>query len=687
MSRYNHPHTFRKRTIAAHILGGLFCVALLCLLCPHEASTKLDYHLGEPWDDATLIAKDSFDIYKSEAEILKEKDSLKLLYEPYFDQNNQAAEQTLSRFRAELDSLMAGDANRRMVVNTMVRDLARHYATGIVDNESYDQLTLNHTSYIHKYTHPSDTTCAVDRLFSVRSTLENIMEHSDNARSILQKSRLSQYIQPNLSYNQRLSEIQQEEIDKFATICSGRVLVGEKIVDRGQIVTQEVFDKLHSYEQHENVKGRTSSEQASQIGGNALYILLVVVALYVFFFQFRSDYLHTRRYALLTLMLFLLFPILCYSLAKNDFLSIYVVPYCMIPIFMRVFMDSRTAFITHLACIMLCCLATNHPFEFMSTQVLAGLTAIYSLKQLQERSELFTSVLLVTGISLLVNLCMDLIQMNFFNSTGVSGETYIYICVNGILLFISYLLLFPIEKGFGFTSMVTLVELSNINHPLLRRLSEEAPGTFQHSMQVANLAAAVANNLGAKSQLVRTGALYHDIGKLKNPVYFTENQSGVNPHDTLSFEDSAQVIIQHIRYGLELADKYNLPPDIKELIATHHGRSKTKFFYISYRNANPDKTVNEEIFTYPGPNPTTVEHAILMMADSVEAASRSLKEYTEESISNLVEKIIDSQLQEGYFHQCDITFASIERAKETFKEKLKSIYHTRITYPELKSER
>lgn len=684
MSRYNHPHTFKKRIIAMHAAGILLAVVLLCLMCPHEASTRLDYNLGEPWDDEALIAKDSFDVYKSEAELLKDQDSLKQRYEPYFDLDTEAARQTIRHFKAELDSLTKGEPARRAIVGMVVKELEIHYTMGIMDNNAYARLKADNTAFIHKYNHPTDSTCAVERVFSITMTLEDLMAHSDNVRNILQRSHLSQYIKPNLLLNQQLTDIQKAEIDKFATICAGRVLVGEKIVDRGQIVTQPIYNKLHSYEMHERAKGHTTNERTSQIGGNALYIFLVVLALYIFLYQFRSDYLYTKKYLLLIYLQTLVFPLLCYSLAKNEFLSIYVVPYCMVPIFLRVFMDSRTAFITHLTCVMLCALATNHSFEFLSTQVLAGLAAIYSLKQLQQRSELFTTVLIATGVALLVNLCMDLIQMNFFSNNGVDGITYIYILVNGILLFISYLLLFPIEKLFGFTSMVTLVELSNINHPLLRRLSEEAPGTFQHSMQVANLAAAVANDLGAKSQLVRTGALYHDIGKLKNPVFFTENQTGVNPHDSLSFEDSAQVIIQHVKNGLDEANKHNLPPDIKELIATHHGRSKTKFFYVSYRNANPDKAVNEEIFTYPGPNPTTIEQAILMMADAVEAASRSLQEYTEESISNLVERIVDAQLQEGYFNQCDITFANIDQAKHTLKEKLKSIYHTRIIYPELK---
>ena len=262
---------------------------------------------------------------------------------------------------------------------------------------------------------------------------------------------------------------------------------------------------------------------------------------------------------------------------------------------------------------------------------------------------------------------------------------YTYFIINGILLLFTYPLLFLLEKTFGFTSNVTLVELSNINNSLLRRMSETVPGTFQHSMQVANLAAEAANRIGAKSQLVRTGALYHDIGKMENPVFFTENQSGgINPHKNLSYEQSAQVVISHVTGGLKLAEKNNLPKVIKEFISTHHGRGKTKYFYISWKNEHPNEEPNDELFTYPGPNPFTKEQAILMMADSVEAASRSLPEYTEESISNLVEKIIDSQVEDGYFKECPITFKDIATVKAVFKEKLKTMYHTRISYPELK---
>ena len=369
-------------------------------------------------------------------------------------------------------------------------------------------------------------------------------------------------------------------------------------------------------------------------------------------------------------------------MVTNNIFNVYILPYAMLPIIIRVFLDSRTAFLTHVITILICSITLRYPNEFILTQIAAGLVAIFSLRELSQRSQLFRTALLVILTYAAIYFAFELISENDLSKLNVS--MYIYFIINGVLLLFAYPLLFLLEKTFGFTSNVTLVELSNINNDLLRRMSETVPGTFQHSMQVANLAAEAAIRIGAKSQLVRTGALYHDIGKMENPAFFTENQSGVNPHKNLSYEQSAQVVISHVTDGLKLADKHNLPKVIKDFISTHHGRGKTKFFYISWKNEHPGEEPNEEVFTYPGPNPFSKETAILMMADSVEAASRSLPEYTEESISNLVDKIIDSQVQEGYFKECPITFKDIATIKAVFKEKLKTIYHTRISYPELK---
>ena len=321
------------------------------------------------------------------------------------------------------------------------------------------------------------------------------------------------------------------------------------------------------------------------------------------------------------------------------------------------------------------------PYEFVVVQFIAGAVAVFSVKELSSRSQLLQAALQVTIVTVVFMLGYDLSQG--LTLTTFDPSWYICIFINGILLLFAYPMMYIIERMFGFTSSVTLIELSNVNMPLLRQMSKEAQGTFQHSMQVANLATEVAGKIGAKVELVRTGALYHDIGKMKNPAFFTENQKGVNPHDSLPEERSAQIIIQHVTDGLEMAEKHHLPAVLRGFIATHHGKSKTKYFYIKYLNGHPDEAINEDAFTYPGPNPSTLEQAILMMADSVEAASRSLQTITDETLRTLVNNIIDTQMAEGYFKNCPLTFHDIEVAKEQFISSLKTVYHTRIQYPTL----
>jgi hypothetical protein len=325
----------------------------------------------------------------------------------------------------------------------------------------------------------------------------------------------------------------------------------------------------------------------------------------------------------------------------------------------------------------------QEPLDFIAVEMTAGLTAIISLRDLSSRSQLLWTAAVVMLTSCLINLAVDLIHTPSFKQIDPSTYNYLIFC--GLVLFCTYPLLYIMEKMFGYTSNITLIELSDMNKELLRRMSEEAPGTFQHSIQVGNLAAEIARKIGAKPQLVRTGALYHDIGKIQNPIYFTENQSGgINPHEQLTDIESAGIIISHVTEGLKLADKYNLPEVIKNFISTHHGQGKAKFFYVKYKNEHPDQEVDDLLFTYPGMNPFTKEQAILMMADAVEAASRSLPDYTEQSIRQLVSRIIDSQVEDGFFRDCPITYRDIQYAKTVLIEKLKTIYHTRISYPELK---
>ena len=416
--------------------------------------------------------------------------------------------------------------------------------------------------------------------------------------------------------------------------------------------------------------------------GQILYVSILMICFTVYLSLYRKDYFEKPRSITMLYALIVIFTLLTALLVRNTFVHVYILPYAMVPIFIRVFMDSRTAFMTHVIMILICALMLQHPFEFIVLEIVAGLAAISSLRELSQRSQLFKTAIFITLSTMAVNLAFD-----WSHSTALSQidySTYNYLVANGIALLFAYPLLYLIEKTFGFTSDITLIELSNTNNPLLRRMSEVAPGTFNHSIQVANLAGEIANKIDARAQLVRTGALYHDIGKLSNPIYFTENQSGIDPHEMLTDIESAQIIISHVTEGLKMADKHNLPNVIRNFIATHHGQGKAKFFYIRYKNEHPDEPVDDLLFTYPGPNPFTREHACLMMADGVEAASRSLTDYTEQSIRNLVEKIVDGQVADGYFRECPITFRDIQYAKTVLIEKLKTIYHTRVSYPDEK---
>ena len=416
--------------------------------------------------------------------------------------------------------------------------------------------------------------------------------------------------------------------------------------------------------------------------GQILFVAILFICLTVYLTLFRNDYFDRIRSIAMLYSLVIFFCVISSVMVSNNILHVYIIPFVMVPIFIRVFMDSRTAFITHVVMILICASALQRPLEFIAVEVVAGIVAIFALRELSSRSQLFWTAVLVTVAAQLTNLSLDWIMTDSISKINISEYNYLF--VNGLFLFCSYPLLYLIEKAFGFISNITLIELSDMNKELLRRMSEVAPGTFQHSIQVGNLAAEIANKIGAKSQLVRTGAYYHDIGKILNPIYFTENQSGINPHESMTFVDSAQMIISHVTEGLKLAEKYNLPDIIKEFIATHHGQGKAKYFYVKQKNAFPDEAIDDLLFTYPGPNPFTKEQAILMMADSVEAASRSLPDYTEKSIRELVNRLIDTQVAEGYFKECPITFRDIAYAKTVLIEKLKTIYHTRISYPELK---
>ena len=689
MSRYNHYNTFTTRGYIYRTLVTIASIVILVSLMPRGNQVKLDIKKGKPWNYGTVIARENFPILKAEEQLKQEHDSLLQMYKPIFEMSSDLTKVQIDAFYKAFDKEMARSVPS-YYCNHIADKLQEMYSRGVMPTDDYEKLKKDRIKEIVVSVQNMGATNALREVFTPRTAYEFLIHDEDTAhyqRGILQHCNLSRFVTTNLTYDAERSASQMENIDKQLVRYSGQVLAGQKIIDHGDIVDDKAYNILRSMQEHHNGQKRSAADRFSEIGGQLMYVAILVLCLLVFFNQFRSDYLQRPRTVMLIALLTFIFPIATYIMVRNSFLNVYLIPYCIVPIFVRVFLDSRTAFITHFISIMLSAIVVNSPYQFIVVQSVAGLVAIYNLRQLSQRSELFRAVIQVTLASLLCYLCFDLIQMSVITVEHFDYATYTYIVLNGFLLLISYLLLIPFERMFGFTSTVTLVELSNTNNDILRRLSEEAPGTFQHSMQVANLAGEVANILGAKSQLVRTAALYHDIGKLDAPVFFTENQNGVNPHDNLSYVKSAQIIISHVKKGLELADKYQLPDVIRQFIASHHGTSKAKYFFIKYKQDNPLLEIDEKFFTYPGPNPSTTEQAILMMCDAVEAASRSLPEYTEESISTLVNRIIDSQVSEGYFTHCPITFQDIDTTKQVLVHKLMTIYHTRISYPEEKERK
>lgn len=686
MSRFNHRNKWTQRDYIMRYLSAAIVIAVLVLFMPRESVHSFHYHEGGVWDYATLIAEDSFPILKSEAQLQKEKDSVIHEYKPYFQLQTSVADSIIDvwhdTFREELKNTVPG--HYEGYITSRLKDL---YDQGIISGEEWEIVEDPRISEISVITGNVSYPRSTSELYSPKTAYEALINTADSnifKRDILVICKLNRFLTANLYYDKEKSDQVRMSVEDQITPYLGQVIVGQKIVDRGDIIDASTFRILESMHHHLDEQEKSTIEILINLFGQAIYTCIIVILLLLYFQQFRNDYLGNHHVMLLATTLFLITPLITYAIVVHSNISPYILPYCITPVFIRIFMDSRTAFITHLMTILMCVPAVSQPAEFATVQILAGLTAIISLQQLTQRSELFRAILIVLVVSILTYISIQLINRRVLFIEDVNYTDLVSITISCLLLMISYLLLIPIEKIFGFTSNVTLIELSNANNPLLRRMSEEAPGTFHHSMQVANLAAAVAEKLGAKSQLVRTGALYHDIGKIRHAAFFTENQRGINPHDRLTDIQSAQIIISHIREGLTLAEKHKLPQVIRDFIITHHGKSITRFFYIQAQNKCPDIEIDPTNFTYPGPDPSTVEQAILMMCDAVEAASRSLKEISEESISELVDKIVDGQLAEGHFNHTPITFLDIENAKEVMKSKLQTIYHTRIQYPELK---
>ncbi len=681
MNYYNDKINWR--TILTVTLLILVCSAVIVAVLPRKSGIQFIYETGKPWKYGPVIAKYNFSIIRNKDSIQHDKEQAIANFKPYFILDDKVEAKALDDFIRAFNDSTAGEL--MVYKEHIIQRLRFIYPKGIMSPEDYIKYATDSTKEIKLVEGKNAKPVGINRILTPKSAYDLLFFDEDLRENISRFNRLniSDYIKPNLTYDSRKNQEELDELDRRVAKVSGEVVEGEKIVDTGEIVTDEINRKLLSLTKEEDRKAE-KNEIRNKIIGQSISVLMLIILFTCYLIIFRRNYFDNLRNILMLYAMIIIFPILVAVTIRFASLYIYVLPFAMVPMLTRVFLDSRTAFVTHTIVILISSIAVNYQYEFILIEFVGGLTAIFALNDMSKRAHLFKAALLVTICTAVMYYATQLIQ----NDQLVPKDFKYYgaFVFNGILLLLAYPLMWTIEKVFGFVSVVTLFELSDSSRGLLRKLSEIAPGTFQHSTTVGNLAYDIANKIGADGLLVRTGALYHDIGKMANPVFFTENQASVNPHNQLSEKESAQIITSHVTEGQKLAEKYNLPDVIKNFILTHHGHGTAKYFYIKYKNEHPNEEVDTDAFSYQGPNPFTREQAILMMADSVEAASRSLTEYNDENIRNLVNRIIDSQVSEGFFTECPITFLDIATAKRVLIERLKNIYHTRIQYPELRKD-
>ena len=684
MDKYNTTDKNYWRNFATRFSIILATVILIVWFLPRESGPQFRYDVGKPWMYGSLIARFDFPIYKTDEAIKAEQDSIMNQFEPYYSYDTDKESVQIERFRKKFANGIPGLPDSYIPVIT--DRLHRLYQAGVMNPNEYAIVPKDSTSMVRVIIGKKATSIQANCIYSTMTAYEQLFadEKLRPYRQVLQPCNLNEYIVANISYDKERSETERNDLLSSIAIASGMVLTGQKIIDRGEIVDSHTYRVLSSFEREMTRRSATSNEIPSTIAGQVLFVSILMILFTCYLVLFRKDYFDKPRSVLMLYAMITIFPILVSLMMSHNMLSVYILPFAIAPIFIRVFMDSRTAFISHVVMVLICAAAVKYQYEFIIIQLVAGLVAIYSLRELSQRAQVFKTAVLVFLSSCAIYFALQLMQDN--SVLTMDQSMYVYFAINGVFVLFAYPLMLVVEKTFGFISNVTLVELSNTSKDLLRQLSEVAPGTFQHSIMVSNLAVAIANKIDAKAQEVRTGALYHDIGKMSNPAFFTENQAGKNPLEKMNRTDAAKIVINHVTEGLRLADKYNLPGIIKDFIATHHGNGITKYFYITYQNEHPNDKIDPTPFTYPGPNPFSREQAILMMADTVEAASRSLPEYTAEAITNLVNRLIDGQVSDGYFRDCPITFHDINVAKQVLIERLKTIYHTRISYPELKGK-
>ena len=666
---------------------GLFVslVVIIVLLFPKDNKFKYQYEIGKPWSYELITASFDFPIYKTDEQLEADRKELLSTYTPYFIYDEKVADQQLGKWLSDWKNKNQEEPKYTAYVERKFRDI---YSKGVVTSGIYEQLLMNKRKNIAIVRDGRKTDfLSTDEIYTPKSAYEELILNKPDYITIqdLNSYNLNLFLVDNLRYDSITSQNVKEDMVKNLSLTSGMVQTGEKIIDRGEIVSPGAYSILNSMKIETQRRNTAFKESGYVIIGELIIVIGLIMLLALYLYLFRLNLFENLNH-LIFIALMILFIVSISSLVlKFTSLGIYIVPFTMLPIIIRVFFDSRTALFAHFITILIVSFMVDNPFTFIVLQIMAGMTAVSGLKDLTARSQLTQTAFYIFISYSVVYLATELV------SEGAINRIYflpiVYFAISSALLLLAYVLIYIFEKIFNLISAITLVELTNINSDLMIKFAENAPGTFQHSLQVSNLATEAAKKIGANSLLVRTGALYHDIGKMLNPEYFIENQvGGDNPLMEMSHEDAAQAIIKHVSDGVTLARKNGLPDQIIGFITTHHGRTKTRFFYNSFINDNPGVTPNDEKFTYPGPLPFSKETAILMMSDAVEARSRTLDEYTEMSISNMVDSMINSQIADGQLKDAPISFKDVETVKKVLADKIKNIYHSRITYPELNKE-
>lgn len=663
----------------------LLIFALVALVvagvAPSTKGFQYQFSQGRPWQYDLLTAPYDFPIYKTDQQLQHEQDSITSATRPVYIIDESVASMMIAELQDEYQARLSERVPMRYY-NYVHARLVSLYKRGLIPADQLTALRSQGRLEVQLRSGDFVERIPITRFYSLKEAYDYIIDSIPPGlkTELLEQMNLGHYIRDNVVYDEAFTQRLMDESLGHISLSTGMVQLGERIIGPGEIVTAEVYNILRSLaREHDKRSGGALQQHTTRIGVFiTLSLLFGLVALYLIYLVPSFD--SKRKNFLLLGISSLLLVVLTALNVHYGWFNVYIIPYVMLPILWRIFFSSSTALVSYIAVVLASAIFVSEPLTFIFIQMLGGVSALVSLQNLSSRGQMIKAAFVVYLSYTITALGLRLIGAGAIDSSYWLIQ--VYFAINLVLLMFTYILAFVVERAFGYVSNVSLVELSDINSPLLRELSEVAPGTFQHSLQVSILASEATSKIGGDVSLIRTGALYHDIGKIKAPAYFTENQGGSNPHNLIDAEESARIIIRHVTDGIALAQKHNLPIPIIDFIRTHHGNGMTKYFYLSEQNAHPEREIDPSPYTYPGPNPWTKEQGILMLADAVEASSRSLKEYTEDSIRKHVWRIVDGIVAEGYLNDTPITFRDIQQIKAVFIAKLRTMYHTRISYPE-----